>query len=73
MMVLCTGGELVTGNMALCAAARLEGKTTTGAVLKNWAAAFSGNFVGALVVLKASCCSYYAYSTATTNSCSSSP
>jgi len=50
IMTLVTGGELFTGNTALVGAARLEGKTTTKDLVKNWVASYIGNFVGSLIL-----------------------
>eukprot|EP00550_Attheya_septentrionalis_P003043 CAMPEP_0198281444 /NCGR_PEP_ID=MMETSP1449-20131203/1380_1 /TAXON_ID=420275 /ORGANISM="Attheya septentrionalis, Strain CCMP2084" /LENGTH=306 /DNA_ID=CAMNT_0043977215 /DNA_START=129 /DNA_END=1049 /DNA_ORIENTATION=- len=50
IMTLVTGGELFTGNTALVTAARMEGKTTTKALTKNWTASYLGNFVGSLIL-----------------------
>jgi formate/nitrite transporter len=41
------GAELFTGN-TLIVVARLTGAVTTRALLRNWAIAFAGNFVGAV-------------------------
>ena len=50
IMTLVTGGELFTGNTALVTAARLEGKTKTKDLIKNWTASYLGNFVGSLIL-----------------------
>ena len=47
-MTLVTGGELFTGNTALVTASAVEGKTSTGDLIKNWVASYAGNFVGSL-------------------------
>lgn len=48
IMTLVTGGELFTGNTALVTAAKMEGKTSTSNLIKNWTASYLGNFVGSL-------------------------
>jgi formate/nitrite transporter len=50
-LVLCCGGELVTGNLALCTAAALEKKAKWAQVVRAWAIAYAGNVVGALAVV----------------------
>jgi len=50
IMTLVTGGELFTGNTALVGAARMEGKTSTGNLVKNWVSSYAGNFVGSLIL-----------------------
>lgn len=50
-LVLCCGGELVTGNLALCTAAALEGRAKWPQVLRAWVLAYAGNIVGALAVV----------------------
>jgi len=50
-MVLVTGAELFTGNVALCGAAALGGKATWAAVARNWVLSYAGNFAGALAVV----------------------
>lgn len=50
IMTLVTGGELFTGNTALVTAAKMEGKTSTGDLIKNWTASYLGNFVGSLIL-----------------------
>jgi len=49
-MTLVGGGELATGNFAVVTAARLEGKATTKQLLKSWGLAYSGNFIGSLLL-----------------------
>ena len=49
-MVLVSGAELFTGNTALVTAAYKEGKTSGGALLKNWITSYLGNFVGSLIL-----------------------
>lgn len=49
-MVLVSGAELFTGNTALVTAAYKEGKTSAGALAKNWIASYLGNFVGSLLL-----------------------
>jgi len=46
------GGELFTGNTALCTAAYLDGKAEAGGVLRNWVASYAGNFIGSLLLVK---------------------
>jgi formate/nitrite transporter len=48
IMTLVTGAELFTGNTALVTAAKMEGKTSTSNLVKNWVASYAGNFVGSL-------------------------
>ena len=50
LMVLGGGGELVTGNMALCTAAYQAGKATFKQLATNLGVVFGGNLVGSLVV-----------------------
>jgi formate/nitrite transporter len=50
IMTLVTGGELFTGNTALVTAAKMEGKTSTSDLMKNWSASYIGNFVGSLIL-----------------------
>lgn len=50
IMTLVTGGELFTGNTALVGAARMEGKTSTENLAKNWISSYLGNFVGSLIL-----------------------
>mmetsp|Transcript_25336 Transcript_25336/g.34813 ORF Transcript_25336/g.34813 Transcript_25336/m.34813 type:complete len:304 (-) Transcript_25336:281-1192(-) len=50
LMVLGGGGELVTGNMAVCTAAVAAGKATTKALIKNLSVVYLGNLLGSLAV-----------------------
>lgn len=50
-LVLCCGGELVTGNLALCTAAALEGRAAWPQVARAWLIAYAGNALGALAVV----------------------
>ena len=50
LMVLGGGGELVTGNFALVAAAKAAKKATSIEVLRNWSVVFLGNFVGSVLI-----------------------
>jgi formate transporter len=50
-LVLACGGELVTGNLALCTAAALERKAQWGQVIRAWTLAYAGNILGALAVV----------------------
>lgn len=59
IMTLVTGAELFTGNTALVTGARMEGKTTTSNLIKNWVASYAGNFVGSLLL------AYLAYQSGT--------
>ena len=59
IMTLVTGAELFTGNTALVTAAKMEGKTTTKDLAKNWIASYAGNFVGSLFL------AYLAYKSGT--------
>jgi formate/nitrite transporter len=52
LMVLGGGGELVTGNMAVCTAAYAAGKAKLGDLIRNLSVVFAGNFVGSLAVAK---------------------
>lgn len=52
LMTTTGGGELVTGNMALCTVALLENKTTLQKVVRNWTVVLAGNFIGALLLAK---------------------
>lgn len=45
-MTVVGGGELFTGNTAVVTAAVVEGKASTGGLLKNWICSYLGNFVG---------------------------
>jgi formate/nitrite transporter len=55
-MVMLLGAELFTGNCMLPISV-LERKTTAGKMLRNWAVAYIGNFVGALPL--AAGCAYF--------------
>jgi formate/nitrite transporter len=59
IMTLVTGGELFTGNTALVTAAKMEGKISQKALVKNWTASYVGNFVGSLIL------AYLAYKSGT--------
>lgn len=48
LMTLISGGELFTGNTALCSAAWMEGKVSLPSVLKNWVVSYGGNLAGSL-------------------------
>lgn len=48
ILVVVLGAELFTGNNALLVPGFLKGKFGAGAVLKNWAIVYAGNFVGAV-------------------------
>ena len=50
LMVLCAGGELVTGNMAVVTAAVAAKKATMGQLARNWAVAYGGNLIGSVLV-----------------------
>jgi len=50
VMIVLLGLELVTGSFALVPLARLEGKTTWGAVIANWSWVFVANLLGSIVV-----------------------
>jgi len=50
IMVLGGGGELVTGNFALIAAAWANGKATLKNLLRNWSVVFFANFLGSLTL-----------------------
>jgi len=50
LMTQCAGGELVTGNMALCTAAVADGRASFGGLVRNWVTAFTGNFIGSVVL-----------------------
>lgn len=52
-MTVVGGGELFTGNTAVVTAAAIEGKASTGGLLKNWFFSYVGNFLG--YVLQISC------------------
>ena len=45
-MTVVGGGELFTGNTAMVTAAAIEGKASTGGLLKNWVSSYLGNFLG---------------------------
>lgn len=45
-MTVVGGGELFTGNTAVVTSAVIEGKASTGGLLKNWIFSYLGNFVG---------------------------
>jgi formate/nitrite transporter len=47
-MTLMTGAELFTGNTALVTMSLLEGKCTTGQLMKSWGASYVGNFIGSI-------------------------
>jgi formate/nitrite transporter len=48
VLVVIAGAELFTGNM-LILIARLQGAVTTAELARNWAIAYAGNFVGAVM------------------------
>ncbi|CAM9515770.1 unnamed protein product [Discosporangium mesarthrocarpum] len=50
-MTVVGGGELFTGNTAVVTAAKIEGKATTGGLLKNWIFSYLGNFAGSLLLV----------------------
>ena len=50
VLVLCCGAELFTGNI-LMVCAKASGSIGWGALLKNWALVWAGNFAGALVAV----------------------
>ena len=50
-LVLACGGELVTGNLALCTAAALEKKARWSQVVRAWTIAYAGNIIGALAAV----------------------
>ena len=50
IMTLVSGGELFTGNTALCTAAYKEGKIELKDLIKNWVTSYAGNFVGSLLL-----------------------
>ena len=50
VLVLCCGAELFTGNVLLCCA-KASGKISWGALARNWAVVWLGNFAGALVAV----------------------
>lgn len=47
-MTVVGGGELFTGNTAVVTAAAIEGKASTGGLLKNWIFSYAGNFLGSV-------------------------
>ena len=49
ILVVVAGAELFTGN-TLVVMARVDGRVSTAALLRNWAYAFTGNLIGALSV-----------------------
>jgi len=46
LLIVCTGGQLFTGNSATGAAARYEGLVTTREMLKSWTMSLIGNVIG---------------------------
>ena len=50
LMVLGGGGELVTGNFALVAAAKFAKKATLVSLVRNWGVVFLGNLLGSVLV-----------------------
>eukprot|EP00904_Undaria_pinnatifida_P007204 jgi/Undpi1/3613/HiC_scaffold_16.g06984.m1 len=50
-MTVVGGGELFTGNTAMVTAAAIEGKASTGGLLKNWVSSYLGNFLGSLLIV----------------------
>ncbi len=50
ILVVVAGAELFTGN-TLIVMARVDGRVSTAALLRNWAYAFTGNLIGALAVV----------------------
>lgn len=48
LMVVCAGGELLTGNAAFMTAALAEKKINMGDLLKNWVVSYAGNIVGSI-------------------------
>ncbi len=50
VLIVLFGMELVTGNFALMATAKLSGMTRWGLIVKNWLWVYLGNFLGCLVV-----------------------
>ncbi|CAM9104145.1 unnamed protein product [Laminaria digitata] len=50
-MTVVGGGELFTGNTAMVTAAAIEGKASTGGLVKNWVSSYLGNFVGSLLIV----------------------
>mmetsp|Transcript_1115 Transcript_1115/g.2091 ORF Transcript_1115/g.2091 Transcript_1115/m.2091 type:complete len:330 (-) Transcript_1115:1266-2255(-) len=51
LFVVTVGGELFTGNTALCSAAVLQKKATFGEMMKNWIVSYFGNLIGCLAFL----------------------
>ncbi|MDR9402532.1 MAG: formate/nitrite transporter family protein [Halothece sp. Uz-M2-17] len=49
VLIILFGTELVTGNFALMAIAKLSGRTRWGLIVKNWLWVYLGNFLGCLV------------------------
>jgi formate/nitrite transporter len=49
VLIVLFGMELVTGNFALMATAKLSGLTRWGLIVKNWLWVYLGNFLGCLV------------------------
>lgn len=50
-LVLVTGAELFTGNVAVVGAAALAGRVGWGRLARSWAVAYAGNFLGSLAVV----------------------
>lgn len=50
ILVVVAGAELFTGN-TLIVMARVDGRVSTAALMRNWAYAFTGNLIGALAVV----------------------
>lgn len=50
ILVVIAGAELFTGNNLIVMAC-VDGKVTTGQLLRNWCIVFAGNFVGALIMV----------------------
>lgn len=50
ILVVIAGAELFTGNNLIVMAC-VDGKVTTGQLLRNWGIVFTGNFVGALIMV----------------------
>ena len=50
-MTVVGGGELFTGSVALVGAAKMAGKVSPKQLLKNWSLAFTGNFIGSLMLV----------------------
>ncbi len=50
MLVVIAGSELFTGNTALMIPSTLLGKTSWGALVRNWVWSFVGNFIGSVFV-----------------------